>query len=285
MALAALAYAVFALQDATIKWLVGGGIPAWQVLCLRSLVIVSACLAIGRRRLLERALATPIKRVLLLRGALTMGAWLAYYTASGRLTLAKLLTLYFAAPLLTTLLAIPILRERVPAGRWVAIAVGFAGVIVACDPGGVAFGWPAALALIAAVLWGYTIVLMRQTALAESNLLLMLYSNGLFLVVTTIVCATVQWQPPTLGQALALAAVGVIGGVAQFILFEAFRHAPASLLAPVEYSALIWGFVLGFVVFGDIPHLAVFAGAALILASGAILLAGERRPGHANGSR
>jgi drug/metabolite transporter (DMT)-like permease len=284
IALGVIAYALFAMHDAVIKWLVGHGIPAWEVLCCRSAVIVTLCLAAGRRRLAERALATPIKGLLLVRGALTLGAWLSYYSASAALQLAQLLTLYFAAPIITTLLAVPLLRERVPPVRWVALACGFAGVAVACDPGGVAASWATMLALTAALLWGYTVILMRQTALAESNLLLMLYSNGFFLVVTAIACVAVRWQTPTAGEALALVAVGGIGTLAQLALFEGMRHAPASVMAPTEYTALIWAFVLGFAIWGDIPRLPVFLGAALILVSGAVLLASERQPRRAAGS-
>jgi drug/metabolite transporter (DMT)-like permease len=277
MLLGVLAYFLFALHDASIKWLVGRGIPVWQVLCFRSTIIVGFCLAGGGRALLERAAATPIKRVLLGRGAITLLAWLCYYSAARTLPLAQLLTLYFAAPIITTLLAVPMLRERVPVWRWVSVACGFAGVVVACDPGGVAFTLATGLVLIAAAFWGYAVILMRQTALRESNLLLMLYTNGLFLLVTAIGCAAVRWQTPTWRETAMLLAVGAIGSLAQLALFEGMRHAAASVMATVEYSALVWAFILGFVIWGDIPRVAVFVGAGLILAAGALLLATERR--------
>lgn len=276
MVLGTFAWFLFALHDACIKWLVGHGIPVWQVLFSRSTVIVLVCLIAGRRRLLERAAATPVKAALLARAAITLAAWLCYYSAARTLPLAQLLTLYFAAPVMTTLLAVPLLKERVPPMRWVSVAGGFAGVLVACDPGGVALSAATMLALIAAAFWGYAVILMRQTALAESNLLLMFYTNGLFLLATSIACAAISWRTPTLEQAGLLLIVGVIGTAAQFALFEGMRHAPASIMASVEYSALIWAFALGFVIWGDIPPIAVFIGAALILGSGVLLVATER---------
>ena len=277
MALGALAYFLFALHDALIKLLVGDGIPAWEVLMFRSAMIVGFCVTFGGQPVLRRAVATPIKRVLLLRASITLVAWLCYYSAARDLPLAQLLTLYFAAPLITTLLAVPLLRERVPLPRWASVALGFAGVVVACDPGGVPLSLATVLVLTAATFWGYTIILMRQTAMAESNLLLMLYTNSVFLVATTIGCAAVRWQTPTWTQLGLLLAVGAIGSLAQLALFEGMRHAVASVMATVEYSALLWAFVLGFVIWGDIPRTEVFVGAGLILAAGAVLLATERR--------
>lgn len=279
MMLGMLAYFLFALHDAIIKLLVGDGIPVWQVLAFRSAFIVTFCLAGGRRAVLERAVATPIKPVLLGRAVITLAAWLCYYSAARTLPLANLLTLYFAAPLITTLLAVPLLHERVPAARWVSVACGFAGVIVACDPGGVPLSRATALALTAATFWGYAVILMRQSALKESNLLLMLYTNGVFLVATLLACVTIGWRTPTPLQLGMLLAIGGIGSLAQLALFEGMRHAAASVMATVEYSALVWAFVLGFAIWGDIPRTAVFAGAALILAAGGLLVATERHAG------
>jgi drug/metabolite transporter (DMT)-like permease len=277
MALGVLAYFLFALHDASIKYLVGHGIPAWEVLMVRSFVIVCFCAGFGGGPVLRRAVATPIKRVLLLRASITLVAWLCYYSAARALPLAQLLTLYFAAPIITVLLSVPLLQERVPKARWASVACGFAGVVVACDPGGVPLSWPTVLVLTAATFWGYAIILMRQTAMAESNLLLMLYTNGVFLIATAIGCAAVRWQTPTWTEGVLLLAVGGIGSLAQLALFEGMRHATASVMATVEYSALIWAFVLGFAIWGDIPRTSVFLGAGLILGAGGLLVASERR--------
>jgi drug/metabolite transporter (DMT)-like permease len=277
MALGVLAYFLFALHDACIKLLVGGGIPAWEVLMFRSAVIVCFCVGAGGRAVRARAVVTPIKRVLLLRATITLVAWLCYYSAARALPLAQLLTLYFAAPIITTLLAVPLLHERVPPSRWASVGCGFAGVVVACDPGGVPLSLATVLVLTAATFWGYAIILMRQTAMAESNLLLMLYTNGVFLVATAIGCAAVRWQAPTWAELGLLLGVGGIGAVAQLALFEGMRHATASVMATVEYSALVWAFLLGFIIWGDIPRTSVFLGAGLILSAGALLVATERR--------
>jgi drug/metabolite transporter (DMT)-like permease len=273
--LGVLAYGMFSMHDATIKWLVAE-LPIWQVLFCRSLTIVIACLVIGREKLLARALATPLKSSLALRGAITLGGWLCYYTASRSLPLAQLLSLYFASPLAVTVLAGPLLGERVTRARWAAVLVGFGGIVMATDPLDVRLSLPTVLVLIAAALWGYGVVLMRRIARRESSMLQMLYTNGTFLLGTGVACAFV-WQTPSWPQAALLLAIGVLGGLAQFSLFEGCRHAPASVMATVEYTALIWAFILGYVIWGDIPVPAVFIGAGLILLAGMLVVVAERR--------
>lgn len=269
-----LAYALFGVHDATIKWLVAD-VPVVQVVFIRSVAVFAACLAIGRRGLVERAVATPLKMPLLLRGLITLCAWVCYFTAARSLTLAQLLCLYFAAPLMVTVLASPLLGERVSGGRWAAVLVGFSGVLVATDPWGVPFSVATALVLLAATLWGYGVILMRQIARRESSLLQITYINAVFLVGSGIGCAFV-WRPPTASQLALLAGVALFGGVGQFSLFESARRAPAAVLATVEYSSLLWAFVLGYLIWGDIPSASVFAGGGLILAAGLLLVTAER---------
>jgi drug/metabolite transporter (DMT)-like permease len=273
--LGVLAYAMFSMHDATIKWLVAE-LPIWQVLFCRSLTIVIASLAIGREALLARAVATPLKLSLVLRGAITLVAWLCYYSASRSMPLAQLLSLYFASPLAVTVLAGPLLGERVTRARWGAVLVGFAGIVMATDPLDVRLSMPSVLVLIAAALWGYGVILMRRIARRESSMLQILYTNGSFLLGTGVACAFV-WQTPSWSQAALLLLIGVIGGLAQFALFEGCRHAPASVMATVEYSALIWAFILGYLIWGDIPVPAVFIGAGLIALAGMLLVLAERR--------
>jgi drug/metabolite transporter (DMT)-like permease len=273
--LGVLAYALFSMHDATIKWLVAE-LPIWQVLFCRSLTIVLFCLTFGRTKLLARAMSTPLKPNLALRGMITLVAWLCYYSASRWMPLAQLLSLYFASPIAVTVLAGPLLGEHVTRARWGAVLVGFAGIVMATDPLDVRLSLPAVLVLIAAALWGYGVILMRRIARRESSMLQMLYTNGTFLIGTGIACIF-TWQMPSWSEAGLLLGIGAIGGVAQFALYEGCRHAPASVMATVEYTALLWAFILGYVVWGDIPVPAVFIGAGLIMLAGLLLVLSERR--------
>lgn len=273
--LGVLAYGLFSVQDAAIKFLVET-LPVWQVLMFRSLSVVVICLVSGRPSLVGRAVRSPVKGKLSLRALLTMTAWLLYFTASREMGLAQLLTLYFAAPLMVTILSGRVLGETVTPRRWLAVGIGFAGVMFAADPFGVEVSLPTAMVLLAAAMWSYSTILMRQAARHETSLVQMLYNNALIVPVTAVVSVTI-WQPPSLTEWAIMGLIGVLSGIAQFLVFEMARRTPAAVMATVEYSALIWAFILGWLIWGDVPHAAIWIGAALIAVSGVVLILGERK--------
>src|SRR5581483_7320351 len=160
------AFAIFALHDAGIKWLVAGYSPL-QVLFIRSAVILLICTCIGRERPVVQTIRSPIRNALLLRSLGLLGAWLSFYTAAKSLQLAELTTIYFASPLMVAVLAVPILKERISPARWVSIIVGFVGVLIACRPDVRAPASAIGLALLAAALWAGSMILIRQIALKE----------------------------------------------------------------------------------------------------------------------
>jgi drug/metabolite transporter (DMT)-like permease len=225
---------------------------------------------------------SPVLRRMLFRAVITLVAWLCYFSAAPMLPFAQMMTLYFASPILTTLLAIPILGERVSATRWVTIFVGFAGVVVAADPRGLLEGatpaWAIGLVMVAAVLWAYAAILMRQIARHEGALVQMLLQNGFFLVVTGVWTAF-HWVTPTAWELVLLVAIGAIGAGGQLFQFAAIRRAPVAVMAVVEYSGLVWAFLLGWLIFSDQPPGAVYFGAGIILAAGVFLVAVEHRAG------
>lgn len=270
------AYFLFSLQDAAVKWLVVG-LPVFQILFVRSVTIFALCLVVGRSAVVRKSIASPVLKPMFVRNLLLLAAWLSYYTAARDLGLAELTTLYYASPILITILAVPILKEQVPPLRWIAVVVGFAGVMVACDPlgAGLTLNTPVLLALQAAVFWAIGTVLLRKTALMEVTLVQMTLSSGFFILFTCVPMA-IYWVPPTHLDLGLMAGTGIIAGIAQYALFEGMRRAPVSVLAPFEYSSLVWAFMLGFAIWGDIPGAQVFAGAALIISAGMIIIAGER---------
>ena len=275
IALGVLAYGVFGLHDAAIKLLVAD-LSAWQVMFCRAVVVLTGCLCIGRGRLVARMLETPLRWVLAGRAVITLIAWIAYYTAARSMGLAQLITLYFAAPIAVTLMASRILGETVTPIRWAAVWIGFAGVMLAADPFGVRLSPAAALVLIAAALWGYATILMRQIARREPSLLQMAFNNATFLPISAAACAW-TWETPDWDHVPLLLGVGALGGTAQFLVFEMARRTPASVMASVEYTGLVWAFLLGWAIWGDVPTPPVWAGAALIAASGGVLFWAERR--------
>ena len=192
--------------------------------------------------------------------------------------LAQLMTLYFSAPVMVALMAIPLLGEKVPGPRWVALGLSFLGVCLASDPFGLSISKAMVLVVVAAALWAYSTILMRQIAPFETGSVQMVYQNVLFLVITGTL-SFFFWTPPTGLEFVLLVGIGVFGGMGQMIMFQAIRYAPASVMSTVEYTGLIWAFLLGYIVWGDVPSLATSVGAGLIFASGVYLVVMERRRG------
>ncbi|HKF73083.1 MAG TPA: DMT family transporter [Stellaceae bacterium] len=266
-------YFLFSLQDATIKWL-ASGFTSPQILFMRSVVVVPCCLVLFGPGVAPRALVSPMRFRLLVRSVVIVIAWAFYYTAARYLQLAELVTIYFSSPLLVAALAPIILKEHVTWSRWLSVGIGFAGVIVAVQPTHLNQPVPILLALAASALWAYTSILIRQVVAAASTPVVMFVSNITILVL----CGALMpwlWQPPTWPQLALMLLVGCFGMGGQFMSTEAIRLAPASVVAPISFSSLVWAFLLGLAIWGDVPDIAVFGGAGLILASGAIVTGAE----------
>lgn len=273
--LTSLAYLLFSVHDAAVKLLVAG-YAVWQVMLFRSVTILAGCVAIGGRDVLRQAARSPTVRPMFLRSFLILSAWLCYYTAARDLQLAELTTIYFAAPVIITVMSIPLLGETVPPIRWAAVLIGFAGVFVACNPVGIGLTLPVLLVLAAAFLWSLSIVLLRMIALRERTLVQLVLNNGFFMVAAAI-GTWFTWATPSTFDLALLVGAGVLGGFAQFALFEGMKRAPVSIIAPFEYTSLIWSFLLGWAIWRDVPRPEVFWGAALIMAAGLVIIVSERR--------
>lgn len=273
--IAAAAYLIFTMQDVLVRLLVKADMPIWQVLLVRSLCIVVACFCLKGPKVVGDSLVAPSRWSLVARGVLILAAWLSYYTASKTLLYGQLVTIYYAAPIIITILSLFILKERVTATRWVAVFVGFIGVLIACEPGELGLSLPVLLTLAAAVMWGMSNILLRKAGVTENVLMQMFMSNAIF----ALGCGGPTffwWHPPSAVQWLELLGVGVLGGCAQYLLFKSFRMAPASAIAPMEYSSLLWAFSLGYLVWQEVPGHGVVLGALLIAGSGIGTLLSER---------
>lgn len=221
---ALIGFSIFSIQDATVKWLVAT-LPVWQVLFSRSLLILILCLfLLGPKRAVELAKGSSRKQ-LMLRSALILAAWLAYFTASRSLHLAEMVTIYFSTPIFSVVMSIIFLKETVGLARWAATLVGFAGVVIAAGPAGSADIIPVLLVLFAALCWGATHILVRMIGRKEGSLSLMLASNA----IVVLVCATTLpfvWITPSPFEFLLLLLLGAVGASGQYFMFEGYRLAP-----------------------------------------------------------
>jgi len=267
------AWFLFALHDASVKLLVAD-LSAWQILFARSLVVLSLGGLAGGRRCLQGMISAQVRGRLLLNALIYALAWVAYYTAARDLQLAELETIYYLSPVIATVLTVLLLGEQVPLPRWIALSIGFFGVVLACRPHGLDATLPMVLLLLGAGLWAGSVVLTRQLSSAVSTATQLLFNNTVFLVVCGI--AWPWWGGVPSGRALLLLlGIGLAGFVAQYLLYEGIRRARASVVAPLEYTGLLWSFALGFAIWGDVPAPGVFAGAALIMLSGLMIIGME----------
>lgn len=265
----------FSLMDTVLKVL-AGHYPALQVAALRGMVALPLVFAyLSWRGAWGKVwrLRWPLH---LLRGVLAVGM-LGMFTYGVRgLPLANAYTLFFVAPLLITVLAVPFLGERVPRAHWWAIAIGLAGVLVALRPSPDAFLGLAGLAVLgAAACYAASAVAGRLLCRTDPPESLVLWSMTLLSIFGGIL-ALPNWTPVLSEHLGLLAALGLTGFLGQIAITEAFRHGQASAVAPFEYTALAWGIGLDYIIWTVLPDGYTLAGAGIIIAAGLYLLRHEK---------
>jgi drug/metabolite transporter (DMT)-like permease len=257
--------AVFSVHDMVGKVVVEH-YPVLQMLALRSgcalLILLAITLTRGGLPPLPRA-SIPAH---LVRLVAMLGAIFLFFTALEELPLADATAIAFGAPFVMLALSGPVLGERVPRAAWIAVGVGFIGVIIIVKPG--ADVRPAALLAVgASVLYALGMLTTRRLGRTESVLSLLFWMiAGQFAL--GIVALPFVWQPVEARHWPLLVGLAVLNLFGQLGLVRAFANAPPSVVAPFEYTALLWAAALGFVVFGDVPSARLGVGAAIIIGAG-----------------
>jgi len=194
------------------------------------------------------------------------GAMLCGFYAVALLPLAESTALNFTRPLIMMVLAVIFLAEAVGWRRWTAAAVGFAGVLVMVQPGSAAFD-PAMLVSLAGSFFGCaSVVVIKKLAQTDTTASLM-FSSAVLTTVFTAIPAYFIWQTPVLLDVPIILAMGLLGTFTQYLFLRAYTLANAAVLAPIDYSRLLFAIVLGYAVFGDLPAVATLIGAAIVAAS------------------
>lgn len=272
--LALASYAMYSLHYASMKWL-GGSYSLWQLIFLRSAMMLVITLGLGRARTIRGFVASPYKLPTALRGVLQFLSAYCFYMAANSMPLADVTTLYSTTPLMIVLLSIFFLGERIHGFQWVAVALGLLGTIIAANPRADAALFPILYALGSALFWALTVVFTRKSGARESSDV-QLFTTGL--VFMALSAGLMRWEPPsTIYDWMLMAALGLQIYLAQLFFFEACRFAPASLVGPLEYSSLAWACLFGLLIFSDVPTPHVLIGGALVIVSGVALAIGLRR--------
>jgi len=271
-----LACAFFACMDAMLKTL-AGHYPPLQVMALRGLTALPlVCVYIVWRREAGGVFNRRLRwRLHLLRATLNMTMLVLFVHGLKTLGLAEAYTLTFIAPLLMVLIAVPLLGESILPRHWVAIGLGFAGVVIALRPEQDAFLAPGALAiLVAAVCYALSNMLGRLISRTEPSAALVFWTTAGMAVGGSLLSAP-QWVPIQPQHVWVLAGLALSGFLGQLSIAEAFRHGQAAAIAPFEYSALAWGLLIDWLFWNAAPDAWTLGGGALIIASGLWLARSE----------
>jgi drug/metabolite transporter (DMT)-like permease len=212
------------------------------------------------------------------RGVLLMVSTILNFTAMMHLQLAQTAAIFFTIPLWVCALSVPILGEHVGWRRWLAVLVGFLGVLVIMRPGTESFHW-AMLLSIASSFCGAVYNIVTRKVGGRDRAETSLFYVGFVGALAAAAPLPVLWQTPHGLQWLLIAFMGLAGAVGHLMLIQAHRLAPASVLAPFRYTQIVWMIIAGYVFFGDVPDLWTLAGAAIVVASGLVLFAREAAAG------
>ena len=269
------AMALFACADVTIKFL-GTGYSPFQIIFFSCLMLVPLLAAMAMADPVPGSLRPLQPKLMALRCAVVVvnGVLTTYAFAS--LPLAQCYAIFFTMPIFITLLSAVALRERIDLLRGGAVLVGLLGVVVALDPDGAALQWGHAAALLGALFGAANYVMIRKSGGQERTVVMILYPIMAQLLVAAVVLPLVFVPMP--GRDLALTgfmAVASFGGY--LLIIAAYRRAPGIVVAPMQYSQILWAAILGALLFGESMSVRTIFGVALIMASGVVIVARQDR--------
>ncbi len=279
-----LAMALLSAMDAVVKWL-SPDYSTVQLMFFRSVFAFLPLAPLVLRSGWAGSLRTRSLGGHALRSLFGLVALGCFFWSLALLPLADATAITFAAPLFVTALSLPLLGEVVRARRWTAVGVGFLGVLVMVRPGVGVFQPAALLPLATALFLALMVIQVRKLTRTDSNTTIVIY----YTIISTLVTGAVvpfYWVTPGLTDFVLLATVGVLGGLGQLVLTAAYRRAEASILAPFDYTAMVWAVLFGLFVWGELPAPNIWLGVAIVIASGVYIIYREAelrpaRPGKA----
>ena len=252
--------------------------PLEQFVFLRSLIGVAIFLLLAHQFGGLAELATRRWGWHVLRTLLAAGAMFGFFYGLARMPLIDALTLGFTAPLMTTALSVPMLGDRVGWRRWLAVVVGFGGVLMILRPDGGAVSLASFAVLFAAFCYACLAITARRLATTESTFGLSVYVVAGPMVISGLLSLEGSWRSPDATGWLLFILAGVCSVVAWIGIVGGYRRAPPSVLAPFEYTALIAGAIAGYVIWDEVPDRWVVAGAFVIIGSGLYVVYREVGP-------
>lgn len=284
-----LAMLIFSLQDIAVKW-IGGDYPVMEIVAFRSLVALPLTLLLFRFEG-GRGLPTTQRHALeYLRGMCYFLSYTTHFMGLAALPLAEIAAIKFSGPLMITLLSVLLLGERVGPRHWLALLVGFGGVLLIVRPGLAAFNLGSVFILISVLFYALAAILTRKLQPTDSSATMAYYSSLVYLVATLVLAPLLiavgdfpdahpsiaflfrAWTIPSLLDWAIMSGLGLVWAGGMYFIARAYSAALASVVAPFEYLALPINVLWGLLIWQELPALATWAGAALTLLSGMYIL-------------
>ena len=271
-----LAMTAFMGNDALVK-AVGARVPAAQLIVVRGVVAITLICLVARHMGVLGQARSLLHRAVLLRAGCEGAATFLYLAALFHLPLANVTAINLSSPLFVALLARLVLGEGVQLGRWLAIGVGFAGVLLVVQPRPGDFNAAAWLAVLATLLYSVRDLLTRQLPPALPSILVTLATAGAVWTLAGVVLVVQGPVPMAWRDVGLLALASVFLSTGYFAIIAATRHAELSVVAPFRYLGLLWALLLGWLFWGDVPNPLGWAGMACLVAAGLAMLWQQRR--------
>ncbi len=286
---------VFSLQDITVKF-IGGQYPVLEIVTFRSLVALPLTLLLFRFEG-RRGWPTTSQRTLqYVRGGAYFLSYTTHFMGLAALPLADIAAIRFSGPLMITLLSLLFLAEKIRLRNWLALLIGFAGTLLVVQPGMGAFNIGSLFTLASVFFYAVAVILTRKLQGTDSSATMAYYSSLVYLVATAVLTPIVlaigetpdahpsfvflmhAWVMPSLRDWLIMSGLGFIWAGGMYFNARAYSEAPASVVAPFEYSTLPINVLWGMILWQQFPTLNTWVGAGIAIASGLYLLYANRTP-------
>lgn len=269
------AIALLSAMDALAKWLSTNGITVIQILALRSLIIIPVLILIFTIRGQQSLLKPVSVKAHALRGSIGVLAPLCFFLGIGLIPLTDAVAVSFSSIFSISILSIIFLGEKIGVHRWLSIIVGFIGVLIVANPqgGGDMTGYM--LVLIGSTAYAILAISGKLMSKTESIASLVL-SYNLCIASVSLVLLPWFWHPLDLTHYMLVFSLGLLALAGQYLLTLAFSFADASLIAPLEYTAVLWALAFDLIVWQIVPSSSTVTGAAIIIASGLYITHRER---------
>ncbi len=267
---------MFACTDITIKFL-GAGYNSFQIIFFAGILSVPITVLFAMAGPADAGLRPRQPRLMALRCGFVLANTIFGTYAFTSLPLAQCYAIFFTMPIFIALLSVPVLGEKIDPLRGLAILVGLAGVIIALDPGGATLQWGHGAALLGSLSGACNYVIMRKTGSAERTAVLILYPLMLQTAVAALVLPWVYLPMPLadLGRTGFMSLTTFIG---YFLVIAAYRRAPGVVVAPMQYSQIIWAAIMGALLFGERMSGHTLLGTLLIIAAGIAIVMRQDNP-------